>query len=122
MAKKILVIDDEKDILVVTKVRLQSKGYSVVTAESSEEALEILKTNIPDLIFLDLILPKMQGEEFCKKLKADPKYKKIPIIIFTAKVIHMTEDIKAMGANDFLIKPFETEDLILKVKKYIGPA
>ena len=75
-----------------------------------------------DLILLDLLLPKMQGDELCRKLKSDDKYKHIPIILFTASAIrpHLPDEVKKMGADDCILKPFEPEELLGKVKKFIG--
>ena len=122
MAKKILVVDDEPDILDVATVRLRYVGYEIITAIDAEDALVVLQKNIPDLILLDLLLPKMQGDELCKKLKSDDKYKNIPIILFTASVIRpsLPELIKEMGADDCIAKPFEPKDLLDKIKRFIG--
>jgi CheY-like chemotaxis protein len=122
MAKKILVVDDEPDILEVATVRLKHLGYEIIPAVDAEEALTILQKDAPDLILLDLLLPKMQGDDLCKKLKSDDKYKKIPIVLFTASVIrpNLPEKIKEIGADDCIMKPFEPEELIGKIKKFIG--
>lgn len=122
MAKKILVVDDEPDILDLATVRLKKLGYKIVEAVDAEEALVILQKDIPDLILLDLLLPKMQGDQLCKKLKSDDKFKHIPVILFTASAIRpsLPEKIKEMGADDCIIKPFEPEELLTKVKKFIG--
>jgi len=122
MPKKILVVDDEPDIMDVATVRLRHLGYEIMPAVDAEEALTYLQNDTPDLILLDLLLPKMQGDELCKKLKSDDKYKDIPIILFTASAIRtsLPEDIKEMGADDCIMKPFEPEELLFKVKKFIG--
>lgn len=122
MPKKILVVDDELDIMEVATVRLKHLGYEIIPALSAEGALSFLQNDTCDLILLDLLLPKMQGDEFCKKLKSDDKFKNIPIILFTASAIRpsLPEKIKEMGADDYITKPFEPEDLIGKVKKFIG--
>ena len=122
MAKKILVVDDEPDILDVATVRLKHLGYEIIPAVDAEEVLAFLQNNTPDLILLDLLLPKMQGDELCKKLKSDDKYKNIPVILFTASTIRpgLPEKIKEIGADDCIIKPFEPEELLGKVKKIIG--
>jgi len=78
------------------------------------------ETNKPDLILLDLLLPKMQGEEVCQRLKSDHKLKQIPVIIITASVAHVTETIKKICADDYMLKPFEPEELLFKIKKFIG--
>ncbi|MFA6357899.1 MAG: response regulator [Candidatus Omnitrophota bacterium] len=120
MLKKILIVDDEPDLLAVTVARLETSGYEVLQAASSEEALEVLKKNKPDLILLDLLLPDMQGGTLCKQLKADPEFKQIPIIIFTASIIRIPEKIIEMGADAYILKPFEPADLLFKIKEFTG--
>lgn len=122
MAKKILVVDDEPDILDLATVRLKKLGYEIIEAVDAEEALVILQNNIPDLILLDLLLPGMQGDELCKKLKSDDKYKNIPIILFTASAIRpsIPGKISEMGADECVVKPFDPEDLLGKIRKFIG--
>ena len=122
MAKRILVVDDEPDIMAVGTVRLKHLGYEIIPAVDAEEALAFLEKDTCDLILLDLLLPKMQGDELCKKLKSDDKYKHIPIILFTASAIRtsLPGNIKAMGADDCIVKPFEPVELLGKVKKFIG--
>lgn len=122
MPKKILIVDDEADIFTVEQIRLKSLGYEIIGAEDAESALEFLKKGLPDLILLDLLLPKMQGDELCKKLKTDEHFKNIPIILFTASAIRtdVPEKMKEMGADDYVLKPFEPQELIGKIKKYIG--
>lgn len=122
MAKRILVVDDEPDIMDVATVRLKHSGYEIIPAVDAEEALVILENDIPDLILLDLLLPKMQGDELCRKLKSNDKFKNIPVILFTASAFrpNLPENIKAMGADDCITKPFEPQELISKVRKFIG--
>lgn len=122
MAKKILVIDDEPDIMDVSTVRLKHLGYEIIPAIDAEEGIALLEKIRPDLILLDLLLPKMQGDELCKRLKADDRFKNIPIILFTASAIRPTlpDLIKELGANACIMKPFEPDDLLSKIKKFIG--
>lgn len=120
MAKKILLVDDELDIVTVTVTRLEKSGYRVVTRATAEEGLQVLKRETPDLILLDLLLPGMQGDEFCKKVKADDKLKGIPVILFTASSVHIPEKAQEMGADDYIMKPFEPEELLAKIQKFIG--
>lgn len=120
MAKRILVVDDEPDLLTMMGLRLEAAGFDVLKAASGEEAMDILHKISPDLILLDLLLPKMQGREVCKKLKADNKFKRIPIIVFTASMTHISDKTEEMGADDYLLKPFEPEDLLFKIKRLIG--
>ena len=114
--KKVLVVDDTKDILVVVSKRLQSWGYEPFTADSGEEGLRIAMEQIPDLILLDIMMPKMKGRDVCAKLKADPKTEKIPVIFLTA--LGLADHIKAgmdLGADDYIVKPFEPADLKARI-------
>lgn len=118
MAKKILIVDDEPDILTVTVTRLETSGYDILIAEDAEKALEMLKQKAaPDLILLDLLLPKMQGGELCKKLKSDTQFKHIPVILFTASAVRIPEMVYEIGADDYIRKPFDSEELLRKIKK-----
>lgn len=122
MARRILVVDDEPDIMDVATVRLKHLGYEIIPAVDAEEALAILQNDTPDLILLDLLLPKMQGDELCKKLKADDRYKNIPVILFTASAMRtsLPDKVKEMGADACIMKPFEPEELLEKVRRFIG--
>jgi CheY-like chemotaxis protein len=122
MGKKILVIDDEPDIMEIATARLKHAGYEIIPASSAEEGIAFLQKDIPDLILLDLLLPEMQGDELCRNLKTDDRYKQIPIILFTASAIRAgrPEKIKELGANACVMKPFEPQELLEKVKKLIG--
>lgn len=120
MTKKILIVDDEADILTLETERLKRAGYDILTADSAEGAINLLAKNAMDLILLDLVLPKMQGDALCKLLKSNDRLKNIPIIIFTASSIRMPENFAELGADDYLLKPFEAADLMEKIKKFIG--
>ena len=120
MAKRILLVDDEEDLAAVTEVRLKSAGYEVTVAKTAEDALVFLQKDIPDLILLDLLLPGMQGEEACKRIKADDRLKNIPVILFTASLNNVPEVVRQTGADDFTIKPFVPSELLKKIKKFIG--
>jgi DNA-binding response OmpR family regulator len=120
MKKSILVIDDDADILELAKIRLKHAGYDVLTALTAEEGLKILKKQMPDLILLDLLLPGMRGEEFCKIVKKDRKTKKIPVIIFTASVTAISKTMLEISADDYVLKPFDPQELLLKIQKLIS--
>ena len=120
MAKKILVVDDETELLKAINILLKTSGYEVVTAQDGQEGLEKAKSLSPDLIVLDILMPKMDGYEVCRLLKFDEKYKSIPIIMLTAKVQDIDKAMgKKVGADDYIAKPFETQDLIDKIKMYV---
>ena len=117
--KKILVIDDEGDLLKLEKTRLEVSGYSVITLDSGACVLETAKSEKPDLILLDVVMPGKNGCDVCRELKADPATRGIPVIIFTA---HYPEEeyLKVgsgeVGADDYILKPFEAPALLAKIK------
>ena len=120
MAKKILVVDDEPDILKVVVFRLEKAGYKVTAAEDGQKALDSVQREKPDLILLDLRLPVIDGYEVCKRLRSDEAFKKIPIIFLTASTAPtIIEKTKEYKADDYLIKPFEPDDLLKKVEKFV---
>jgi CheY-like chemotaxis protein len=116
--KKILVVDDEPDILKVTSLRLKKLGYNVLTAAGGKEALDTMRSENPDLVLLDLVMPFMSGAEVCEQVKKDETLKHIPIILFTASGngAMTAEQIKKIGADDYIVKPFEPEELMGKVE------
>lgn len=121
MPKKILVVDDETELLKALSIRLKTSGYEVITASDGQEGLEKAKSLNPDLIVLDVLMPKMDGYEACRMLKFDEKYKSIPIIMLTAKAQDIDKVMgKKVGADDYITKPFETQDLIDKIKRRLG--
>ena len=114
--KRILIIDDTKDILMVVSRRLQSWGYEALTASSGEEGLRLAEERVPDLILLDIMMPKMKGREVCARLKANPKTQHVPVIFLTA--LGLADHVKAgmdLGAADYLVKPFAPEELRKRV-------
>ncbi|MFA6358234.1 MAG: response regulator [Candidatus Omnitrophota bacterium] len=118
--KKILVVDDELDLVVMLSMRLEANEYQVSTAFDGQDALDKARTEKPDLIILDLMLPKIDGYKVCRMLKFDEKYKYIPIILFTART--QESDIKLgqeVGADAYLTKPFEPQVLLEKIKELI---
>lgn len=120
MAKKILVVDDEAQLVDMVKMRLEANSYEVIVAYDGQEALEKTKKEKPDLIILDLMLPKMDGYKVCGLLKADTRYNKIPIIMFTARAqesdLKMGEEV---GADAYITKPFEVEVLLEKIRELL---
>lgn len=121
MGKKILVVDDEPDILKVVTYRLKKSGYEVLEAVDGQKALGLIEKEMPDLILLDLRLPVIDGYEVCERVKADERFKNIPVIILTASVTSdMQEKIKQIKADDYAVKPFDSEVLLAKVRRFIG--
>ncbi len=116
--RRLLIVDDEPDLADMIKFRLESNGYEILLANDGQQALEVARKERPDLIILDLMLPKMDGYKVCGLLKKDARYANIPIIIFTAKA--QEEDKKLsqeVGANAYLSKPFEPKILLEKIRE-----
>lgn len=120
MTKKILIVDDEKDIVETLKFMLEVEGLNCITAYDGEEALLKAKSESPDLIILDVMLPKINGYKVCRLLKFDMKYKDIPILMVTARSQDEDKLIgEETGANEYITKPFNIEDVVVMVKKYL---
>lgn len=117
---KILVVDDEPNINDMLEIRLKFHGYEVIKAFDGEEALKMARNEKPDLILLDIMLPKKNGYDICRLLKFDKKYQHIPIILFTAR--GSAQDIQnscEVGADAFFNKPFISEELIAKIRELL---
>ncbi len=118
---RILAVDDSPTILEMITAILASGGYEVITAVDGAEALDKARSEMPDLILLDVMLPKLDGYRVCRLLKFDQKYKAIPIIMLTAKTEEqaMATGIRT-GANQYLTKPIEPETLLTAVADELG--
>ncbi len=120
MKKRILVVDDEIDLVETLRFSLELEGYEVLVAYNGEEALHLARNENPDLILLDVMLPKMDGYKVCRLLKFDARFRHIPIFMLTAKAQEKDRMIgEQTGADEYMTKPFEMEDLIKKVKEYL---
>jgi len=121
MAKKILLVDDEQDLVMMVEMRLQSEGYEVITANDGQEGLEKAKKESPDLVILDVMMPKMDGYKVCGLLKADTRFNKIPIIMFTARAQQEDQQMsEEVGADAYINKPLDADELINKIKDLLG--
>lgn len=124
MAKPtILVVDDEEDIRELVALNLEREGYKVVSVETGEEALGLAWAQTPAVIILDLMLPGIDGLDVCKKLKADPKTRPIPVVMLTAKgeeadIVTGLE----LGADDYVTKPFSGKVLVARVRRILSRA
>lgn len=119
--KRILVIDDEQDIVNMLKLRLIAGGYDVLTSSDGIEGLNIARRDRPDLILLDLMLPRMDGYKICALLKKDTRYANIPIIMFTAKAQEADKQMGSeAGADAYITKPFGYQLLSDKIQELIG--
>ncbi|HYK84617.1 MAG TPA: response regulator [Ktedonobacteraceae bacterium] len=112
--KKILVVDDEPDILEFLQVILEEEGYAVITTDKGEYVEALNNGGLPDLILLDMLLSGKDGREIVKQLKSQEKTKHIPVIMFSAHP-SAEETARKAGADDFLAKPFEMDQLLEKI-------
>jgi two-component system alkaline phosphatase synthesis response regulator PhoP len=120
MAKKILIIDDELELVKAATVRLKASGYEVISVDNGQEGIGRAEEDRPDLILLDIIMPKKDGYAVCKKLKSSPKTQDISIIIFTASgQKDLEKRCLAVGADGVIKKPFETTELLERVNKLL---
>lgn len=119
---KILLADDNEDILEILRITLSDK-YDVITADNGEQALELIKAEKPDIIILDLVMPKMDGLTLCQTLKADEVLKEIPVIIITASTYNsdLPDGFWRIGAgsDEFITKPFEPKKLLEIVERLV---
>ncbi len=126
MPKKILIVDDDPDLVEAVSMILESKNYDVAAAYGGVEGLEKAKTEKPDLIVLDVMMPDKDGYAVCKEMKADPKLSRIPILLLTAVVskIPTTHYTQQMGleteADDYIDKPVEPEELVKRIETLLA--
>ncbi len=117
-AKKILIVDDEKNFVDVLKTRLESTGYQVVSAGDGDEGVTKAREEKPDLILLDVMMPKIDGYTALKLLKDDKATKDIPVLILTCKE-KMGDLFTAEGVRGYIVKPYDREHLLTTIKQII---
>jgi DNA-binding response OmpR family regulator len=121
MARKILVVDDQENIARIVRMMLENKGYATIWAADGAEALRLAKTEEPDLILLDVMLPKIDGFKVCRLLKFDKKYSHIPIVLLTAKSSPGDKQTgREVGADYYLEKPFQPVQLIQVIEQLLS--
>jgi two-component system phosphate regulon response regulator PhoB len=117
---KILVVDDEPEAVELVEFNLKQAGYAVSTAVDGAEALKKARSQPPDLIVLDVMLPEMDGFEICKTLRLEPATARVPVIMLTAKAAEIDRVLGLeLGADDYLTKPFSPRELLLRIKKIL---
>ena len=114
--KKILVVDDEQQLALAVKIRLQSVGYEVVTASDGQQGLELVEKERPDLVILDVLMPNMDGYSCLREINARFGRGKVPVIILTARD-RMKDLFELEGIEDYVIKPFDHEDLLVRIER-----
>jgi phosphate regulon transcriptional regulator PhoB len=114
---KILIVDDEKDIADLVAYNLEKEGFDTIKAYDGGDVLKTVKTQKPDLIILDLMLPRMNGLDLCKAIRANPETAHLPIIMLTAKADEVDKIIGLeIGADDYMTKPFSVKELMARVR------
>ncbi len=119
--KKILVIDDEEQLALAVKIRLQSKGYQVLSASNGRQALEVMSQDRPDLVLLDVLMPIMDGYSCLREINQRFGRGKMPVIILTARD-QLKELFDLEGIEDYIIKPFDHEDLLVRIERVLQRA
>ncbi|MDQ3877357.1 MAG: response regulator [Actinomycetota bacterium] len=119
--KRILVCDDDPVILRLLQVNLELEGYEVLTAQNGEEAVEVATAELPDLILLDIMMPRMDGYQAVKLIKSQDNTKHIPVVFVSAKAQQSDVDLgKSYGVADYLTKPFDPTEMIDLVGRLVG--
>jgi len=119
--KKILIADDHSEVVELVRVTLERGDYEIVDASNGKEALKRVRLEKPDLVLLDVMMPKMDGFEVCRKLKKDPQTKEIPIIMLTAKAQEVEKEKgREVGASDYITKPFSPSALLIKIEEILA--
>ena len=114
---KILLVDDEPSIVKMVSKRLEVEGFEVLVAMDGQEGLKKAQAESPELIILDVMLPKLNGYEVCTMLKQDTRYQKIPVLMFTAKAQEKDERLGLeCGANAYMRKPFKAQELLETIR------
>jgi DNA-binding response OmpR family regulator len=121
MPKKVLIVDDEPNIVLSVEFLMKREGYEVMTAGDGQEALDMIAGDRPDLMILDVMMPRKNGFEVCAEVRADPQFANMSILMLTAKgrEAEMNKGL-SLGADAYVTKPFSTHDLVAKVGELLG--
>lgn len=121
MPDTVLVVDDERSIVLSLEFILRKAGFDVRVAYDGEQALQAIEESVPDLVLLDVSMPKRDGYDVCQTVRANPAWKSIRIVMLTAKGQEIErEKGLALGADDYITKPFSTREVIERVKQFLG--
>ncbi|MDZ7372332.1 MAG: response regulator [candidate division KSB1 bacterium] len=123
MRKRILVIEDYPHIVEVLKMRLEAAGYEVLVAYDGYRGLQMAQSERPDLIILDIMLPKMDGYKVCRFLKLNERYRSIPLFVLTSRTSKADQELsKRVGADEYFPKPYDPAQLMAKIREYLERA
>ncbi len=119
----VLVIDDERDVIELVRYNLEKNGFEVIAARDGKSGVAAAKASPPDIVLLDLMMPEMDGLEVCRTLRAEPKTKRVPVIMLTAKAAEADRVVGLeMGADDYIVKPFSPREMVARVKAVLRRA
>ena len=114
---RILIVDDEPDLLTVLHFGLEAEGFEVIEASDGEKGLELARSQQPDLIVLDLMLPRMDGYKVCRALKFDERYRRIPVFILSARSGDTDRRLALdLGADEYITKPYDMRELVSRIR------
>lgn len=121
MSKRILIVDDEPNIVISLEYLMKREGFEVAVAGDGEAALQAIEALVPDVVILDLMLPRLNGFDVCQRLRAEPRWRGLKVLMLTAKG-RESEVARglALGADAYVTKPFSTKDLVAQVKRLAG--
>jgi len=121
MSKTVLIADDEPNIVISLEFLLEQDGYRVLVARDGNEALEAIEREVPDLVLLDVMLPRLSGYDVCQRIRENPAWTKTRVIMLTARgrEVEVTKGL-ALGADAYVTKPFSTRDLLDQVRRQLG--
>ena len=121
MARKVLLVDDSATVLMMERMILAAERFEILTASNGQEAHEIAKRELPDLILMDIVMPRMTGLEACKVMRDDPATRHIPIILVTTRgEAQSMEQGYENGCNDYVTKPVNSTELLTKIRNILG--
>ncbi len=122
MKKKILLVDDEPEIQLIISSRLSAAGFEVIIAKDGQEGLNMARSESPDAILLDLMIPKIDGFKVCRMLKFDKAFENIPVIIFSARGSDADKKLaEQVGASAYIVKPFNLDLFTQTIQRLLGP-
>ena len=123
MSSKVLVVDDEEDYRLIIHDVLKAAGMEIKTASNGSEALTALKSFHPDVVLVDWMMPKMDGEKFCRELRQDKRFKALPVLMLTVRQT-ADEELEALhfGVDDYIVKPFKPDELLARVRAAVRRA
>jgi two-component system alkaline phosphatase synthesis response regulator PhoP len=117
----ILIVEDDPKSLTLTRDLLQISGYTTIEATNGEQGVELAKANKPDLILMDIMMPKMDGYSACKAIKADEATKKIPVVMLTAVGYELNKELaRRIGADGYVTKPFSRQELMAAISPFLS--